>query len=154
MPEVEILKNSTLLYIQNVWIGIAIIMVIGLLLSTDNDGNRKKSPKDVFIIIGGGAVVCFIAAFTTAAFMQVGYAAYQVGEIGFSRAYDAVSHHPKYLILVVSVFTYFLPSLIAVIRRHKKLFGIIILNLITGLTIIGWIAAFIWAWIDTRDQGA
>ena len=43
---------------------------------------------------------------------------------------------------------YILPSLIARKRDHKQETAIILLNLLLGWTLIGWIAALIWAVIN------
>jgi Superinfection immunity protein len=38
---------------------------------------------------------------------------------------------------------YFLPSIIA--RNHERAGAICVLNLFTGWSVVGWVAAFIWA---------
>ena len=40
---------------------------------------------------------------------------------------------------------YFTPSIVAFYREKPSRFGIAFLNLIAGWTMIGWVAAFIWA---------
>jgi hypothetical protein len=40
---------------------------------------------------------------------------------------------------------YFTPSIVAFCRAKSSRFGIAFLNLLAGWTVIGWIAAFIWA---------
>lgn len=40
---------------------------------------------------------------------------------------------------------YFTPSIIAFYRAKPSRFSIALLNLLTGWTTIGWLAAFIWA---------
>ena len=40
---------------------------------------------------------------------------------------------------------YFTPSFIAFYRAKPSRFSIAFLNLLTGWTVIGWLAAFIWA---------
>jgi hypothetical protein len=50
------------------------------------------------------------------------------------------------LVICVLVAFYFLPSLIACIRGCKaSAGGIIVLNLLLGWTVIGWIVALVWA---------
>ena len=46
---------------------------------------------------------------------------------------------------VMSWVLYFVPSIIALLRRHHNLIPIIILNAFLGWTIIGWIVALIWS---------
>jgi hypothetical protein len=40
---------------------------------------------------------------------------------------------------------YFLPILIAVLRRHRQALAISILTLVAGWTVVGWIVALVWA---------
>ena len=40
---------------------------------------------------------------------------------------------------------YFLPMIIAIIRNHKNLGPIMIINFLVGWTIVGWIGALAWA---------
>ena len=40
---------------------------------------------------------------------------------------------------------YFLPTIVAAIRRHHQENAIFLLNLLLGWTLIGWVAAIIWA---------
>lgn len=44
---------------------------------------------------------------------------------------------------------YFLPTLFAFLRRHKSLGGVLAINVLLGLTIIGWIIALAWSLSDT-----
>jgi T4 superinfection immunity protein len=42
---------------------------------------------------------------------------------------------------------YFLPTMVAILRgRANGWAGIALVNLIFGMTVIGWLVAFIWAW--------
>ena len=47
------------------------------------------------------------------------------------------------LIVIIVLYFYFLPSIIA--RKTKYLNGILVLNIFLGWTFLGWIAALIWA---------
>jgi hypothetical protein len=50
------------------------------------------------------------------------------------------------LVLIgVILVLYFLPAIIATLRRHAGLAGIWALNIFGGWTVIGWIVAFVWA---------
>jgi hypothetical protein len=42
---------------------------------------------------------------------------------------------------------YFAPAIIASMRRHRQILAIFVLNLVAGWTLIGWIAALVWAFI-------
>lgn len=48
-------------------------------------------------------------------------------------------------LLAASILAYFLPSMIASRRRHPSAGAIFLLNLLTGWTGIGWLAALIWS---------
>ncbi len=45
-------------------------------------------------------------------------------------------------------FSYFLPTVVAVLRRHTHAAGVFILNLLLGWTIIGWLIAQIWSFTN------
>lgn len=49
------------------------------------------------------------------------------------------------LLLLIVVPFYFLPAIIALNRRNTNRTAIVILNLLSGWTIVGWIITFIWA---------
>jgi len=50
------------------------------------------------------------------------------------------------LLLVVLMFVlYFLPTLIAFLRKHKNKLAIFLLNLLLGWTVLGWVASLIWS---------
>lgn len=51
--------------------------------------------------------------------------------------------------LLFAVF-YLLPSIIGWVLHHRQLPYVIIINVLLGWTVVGWVAAFIWAAIDTR----
>lgn len=48
-------------------------------------------------------------------------------------------------LLALGIATYFLPLFIAYFRKHPSALAISALNFLAGWTIIGWLAAFIWA---------
>jgi TPR repeat protein len=49
------------------------------------------------------------------------------------------------LILVAGLIIYFLPSIIANARHHNNAMAIFALNLLLGWTLLGWVAAIVWA---------
>lgn len=51
----------------------------------------------------------------------------------------------SYIFLVTSAVAYFIPSFIAWKRKANRLIWIFTLNLFTGWTALGWMAALIWA---------
>jgi hypothetical protein len=46
---------------------------------------------------------------------------------------------------LVSLALYFLPTIIVLARRKKNVLGPILVNILLGWTVIGWIVALIWA---------
>ena len=52
------------------------------------------------------------------------------------------------LLLALFLVIYFLPTIIANFRKHSYKLAIFFLNFFTGLTGFGWVAAFVWAFVD------
>lgn len=50
--------------------------------------------------------------------------------------------------LIILGALYFIPSIIAHNRNHRQFTAIFLLNLLTGWTFIGWVAALIWSVIE------
>ena len=48
-------------------------------------------------------------------------------------------------VLLVIVALYFLPVLVAVLRRHHQLAPIVVVNVFLGWTYVGWVIALAWA---------
>ena len=46
---------------------------------------------------------------------------------------------------LISLGVYFIPSIIAIVRRHKHALAIFLINLFTGWTFFGWVAALVWS---------
>jgi len=53
-------------------------------------------------------------------------------------------------IWIFGVLLYFLPCFIAKIREKRQKNAIMLLNLLLGWTVLGWIAALIWSVIEER----
>jgi heme/copper-type cytochrome/quinol oxidase subunit 2 len=47
--------------------------------------------------------------------------------------------------VVITVLLYFVPAMVASNRKHSQTTAIAILNLFLGWTLIGWVAALVWA---------
>ncbi len=56
-------------------------------------------------------------------------------------------------LLAISIIGYFLPTLIAVLRRHHNTLAIFATNVLLGWTFIGWVIAFIWSLTAKRKSG-
>lgn len=48
-------------------------------------------------------------------------------------------------IILIYLALYFLPTIVAFLRKHKNTLAIFLLNFLTGFTLIGWVIALIWA---------
>ena len=48
-------------------------------------------------------------------------------------------------IIILSIFIYFIPTIIACKKDHKNKMIIFVVNLLSGYSIIGWIISFVWA---------
>ncbi len=53
-------------------------------------------------------------------------------------------------LLVFSIGIYFLPSFIAIDRDHPNTISIIVINLLFGWTLIGWLICLVWAFSSPR----
>jgi RsiW-degrading membrane proteinase PrsW (M82 family) len=57
------------------------------------------------------------------------------------------------LIVVVCIALYFLPSIIAASRHKRNETAIVVLNLVLGWTLIGWVVALVWSvTVDPPDS--
>lgn len=54
--------------------------------------------------------------------------------------------------IIVGLCLYFLPTLIAIIRRAQRLATIFSVNLAFGWTVVGWIATMIWVLTDQHSR--
>jgi hypothetical protein len=49
------------------------------------------------------------------------------------------------LLAVVGFLVYFIPTIIAVIRKHPNIAAIMAVNLLLGWICVGWVVALVWA---------
>jgi hypothetical protein len=59
-----------------------------------------------------------------------------------------------FLMIAISGFIYFLPTIIAVRRKHRNDVGVLLVNLFFGWTLIGWVGALIWSTLDQQANAA
>ncbi len=52
--------------------------------------------------------------------------------------------------VIVIGFAYFIPSLIAILRKHPNVMAIFVLNLLLGWTVLGWIGSLVWSFTSTN----
>ena len=81
-----------------------------------------------------------------------------VGAFNIARLYGAVAGGGDDVVgiaglgvmLATSGSIYLLPSLIAVLRRHRSRGGIVALNVVAGWTVIGWLGSLVWCLTGER----
>ncbi|WP_174275568.1 superinfection immunity protein [uncultured Sphingomonas sp.] len=54
--------------------------------------------------------------------------------------------------IVICLGLYFLPTVVAHIRGHHQKVAIMLLNLFLGWSVIGWVAALVWAAMKPQPQ--
>ncbi len=54
--------------------------------------------------------------------------------------------------LLVFFFLYFLPTIIAVAFKKRRAIWIVLVNVLTGWTFIGWVVALTWSLAAARDR--
>ena len=52
--------------------------------------------------------------------------------------------------LVIILFLYFIPALVASQREHRQAGAILVINLFLGWPLLGWVIALAWACSDAR----
>lgn len=53
---------------------------------------------------------------------------------------------------LIGAFVYLLPSYIARKRKHKDLTGIVVVNILFGWSLIGYLVALVWAFKEERES--
>lgn len=94
----------------------------------------------VWIWLGAGAVVAVVALLT------IGPA------LGWFETEDVTQTFQGFLLLAVLGLGYFLPTVIALSRKHHNSGAIIALNLLLGWTVLGWIAALVWSFTEAEPK--
>ena len=64
---------------------------------------------------------------------------------------DAISLYGEFVCLVC---LYILPGLVASMREHRQMLAIWMLNILLGWTLLGWVAAMVWACTTSRETAA
>jgi hypothetical protein len=60
--------------------------------------------------------------------------------------------YQELVILLLLVVPYFIPMIIAMARDHPNRSAIAALNLLAGWSVIGWVAALVWALMSPREK--
>ena len=56
------------------------------------------------------------------------------------------------IILLFLLCMYFLPTVVAALRKHRQTGAIAALNILLGWTVLGWIGAFVWSLTSSTPQ--
>jgi hypothetical protein len=67
--------------------------------------------------------------------------------------FDALDLAKTVIKAVLIAAAYGLPALVAVYRRHRRAEAIAVVNLFLGWTVVGWLAALVWAF-RSRSRGS
>lgn len=54
-------------------------------------------------------------------------------------------------LILFGVLIYFVPSAIAIMRKHNNLVGILALNFLLGWTLLGWVGALVWSLMNSNS---
>lgn len=57
------------------------------------------------------------------------------------------------ILWVIVVVIYFLPGMVAKSRGHHQYTAILVLNLLLGWTVVGWVIALVWASSAVQNKG-
>lgn len=55
-------------------------------------------------------------------------------------------------IIGLAIFVYLLPAFVALQRKHVNTTAICVLNILVGWSFIGWVAALVWALVNSGDK--
>ncbi|MDE0178227.1 MAG: superinfection immunity protein [Gammaproteobacteria bacterium] len=56
------------------------------------------------------------------------------------------------VVLAIMLLTYFIPTVVAMVRKHHNTTAIFVLNLFLGWSLLGWVAALVWAVTKPRPS--
>ena len=79
-------------------------------------------------------------------------AAIIVGIVAYLLPDDHLGTTVTALSIVLSTILFAMPSVIAIRRKHSSLLPILLLNLLCGLSILGWIVALFWSVSEIKQQ--
>lgn len=57
-----------------------------------------------------------------------------------------------FLLAIIGIAIYFVPTFIAIKRDHPQKLPIILINVIFGATLIGWVGALVWALMSDKPK--
>lgn len=56
------------------------------------------------------------------------------------------------LFFIAAPLLYVLPTIEAALKRHRRLVPIAIVNMLLGWSFIGWVAAYVWSFVQSEDK--
>ncbi len=56
--------------------------------------------------------------------------------------------------LILLIIIYFVPTIVAIVRRARNVTGILLLNILGGWTFVGWIIALVWSFRDEKQANS
>lgn len=60
----------------------------------------------------------------------------------------------SFCLMMAAISAYMLPTFAAILKKHRNIPGIAILNIALGWTVLGWIGALIWAIYEEKKGGS
>ena len=57
-----------------------------------------------------------------------------------------------FIICFILSFLYFLPTLVASERKHRNEVAIFVLNMLLGVTVLGWVGSLVWALLEDEKK--
>lgn len=94
---------------------------------------RKPQGRTIIVIIGACLMIWLASFFSGLDSMLLAFA----GMLAF---------------LVLGLFVYFAPALIAAQRNHRNIKALFVLNLFLGWTVLGWVGALVWAYVEQERK--
>jgi hypothetical protein len=72
--------------------------------------------------------------------------------VNFKMMNEPISWFSLQVLLGFLVGLYMLPGIIALARHHHKSIAIVVLNVVAGWTMIGWVVALVWSRTAVRKE--
>jgi hypothetical protein len=129
---------------------IALLIVVTLVCSHFNRRTLSRRAKAVYSILTLGAFL-IVTTVTCAIFDPQGnfLPTALLFKLASSLYFVAFGVGILFLVIIAIAF-YFLPTIIAAVRKHPQTGGILLVNALGGWLVIGWIAALIWSFITPQ----
>jgi hypothetical protein len=113
----------------------------------------KNSNTIVWGVIGAGVFLVVLIAWISANGWANNPNRVQfVGQSDFDHGNAVEDFSRSLFYLIFGVPFYFMPTIVAIIRKHQNAPAIAILNFLVGWTGIGWIVSIVWAFTESRSR--